>query len=112
MPEILTSPARFQILYCERDRWNMTELYKSACGSYYSAAGSFVYDILHECQTVRDLLNRYGILTVIFDDRHVILNRGRAVEQLEALVAGQEENYDSYYTLQQSSADSSLKRIT
>lgn len=101
MSEIITSPDRFQILYHENGRWNMIELCKCADDSYYSVIGSYDHDvphpcqtILYECQTVRNLLERYGIIPVLSDGRNVILNRGMAVEQLAALVAEQGKNFD------------------
>lgn len=101
MSEIITSPDRFQILYYENGRWNMIELCKCADDSYYSVIGSYDHDVLHpcqtilyECQTVRNLLARYGIIPVLSDGRNVILNRGMAVEQLKALVAEQGKNFD------------------
>lgn len=93
MSETITLPHHFHLLYYDEGEWNLVKLELSACASFYAAI--HLVDILHESETLKDLLREYGIMTVVFVDRHIILNRGDVVERLKDLVTAQEQNFDS-----------------
>lgn len=96
MSETTALPRGFQILYYEKGEWNLVELHISVCKSFYFARNSFSHDTLHECKTLRDLLTQYGIMTVVCEGRHVILNRGDMVERLKTLITAQEQSFDRH----------------
>lgn len=79
------------------DEWLTLTLYKSPCKTYF-APGHVLGDPLYNYEIVRDLVVKYGIVTVfnIDEKRHIIPMRGTNEDKLSNLLIQQYEAFDDY----------------